>query len=148
MGEFVIATNKRAYHDYELLAQYEAGIVLTGNEIKAVRAKKVNLQGSFARVRYTRDVGEPELVVFNLHIGAGEIPTRTRKLLLHRGEIQKLIGKLQEKRLTLIPVRLYLKRGRAKLELGLGRGRKQYEKRERLKQKHRKRDLERELRAS
>lgn len=146
MGEHVVSLNKKALHNYEFDKHYDAGLVLAGAEIKAIRAGKVNLRGSFARVQYPRTGGEAELVVTNLHIGAGDNPTQTRKLLLHRKEIDQLIGKLQEKRLTLIPIKLYLKRGFAKLELGLGRGRKQYEKRDRLKRKHRKRALERDIR--
>lgn len=146
MAEHTVSLNKRALHDYEFDRHIEAGLVLVGAEIKAIRAGKVNLRGSFARIEYPRHGGEPELVVTNLHIGAGDNPTRTRKLLVHRKEIEQLIGKLQERRLTLIPVSLYLKRGFAKLDLGLGRGRKQYEKRDRLKRKHRKRQTERELR--
>lgn len=145
MSEYVVTTNKRALHDYEIDRHYEAGIVLSGPEIKAIRAGHVNLRGSFARISYPASQLEPELVVTNLHIGAGEFPTRSRKLLLKRTEISHLVGKLAEKRLSLVPLRLYLKGGWAKLELGLGRGRKQYEKRERLKQKHKKRALEREL---
>ncbi len=143
----IVADNKRARHDYELLETLEVGLVLTGAEIKAVRAGKVNLRGSFGRIEYPRDGGGPHLVVLNLHIGAGEDPTRTRKLLAHREEINRLIGKVQEKAQTLIPTQLYLKRGRAKLELALARGRKLHDKRERLKQKHKKRRLEREFEA-
>ncbi len=146
MGEYVISLNKKALHDYEFQKHYQAGLVLQGAEIKAIRAGKVNLRGSFGRIQYPRTGGEPELVVLNFHIGAGEHPTRTRKLLLHRREIDQLVGKLQEKRLTLVPIKLYLERGFAKLELGLGRGRKQYEKRDRLKRKHKKRALDRDIR--
>ncbi|MEK7184406.1 MAG: SsrA-binding protein SmpB [Patescibacteria group bacterium] len=146
MGEYVISLNKKALHDYEFDKHYQAGLVLHGGEIKAIRAGKVNLRGSFARIQYPKGSGDAELVVTNFHIGAGEDPTRTRKLLLHRKEINQLMGKLQEKRFTLIPIKLYLARGYAKLELGLGRGRKQYEKRDRLKRKHKKRALDRDMR--
>lgn len=146
MSEYVISFNKKAVHDYEFEKHYDVGLVLRGIEIKAIRAKKVNLRGSFVRVQYPRGGGDAELVVTNLHIGAGDNPTQSRKLLLHRKEIGQLVGKLQEKRLSLIPIKLYLKRGFAKLELGLGRGRKLYEKRERLKRKHKKRTLDRDLR--
>ncbi len=145
MAEKVITVNKKALFDYEFEKRYEAGIVLTGAEIKAIRAGKANLQGSFARLRYHRNENNPEMVALNLHIGAGENPTRTRKLLLHRHEISQLIGKLEEKRMTIIPIRLYLKHGLAKLELGLGRGRKKHDKRERLKKKQQQRDIEREV---
>src|SRR3990167_6624666 len=146
MGELIIARNRRALHDYEILEHYEAGLVLTGEEIKAVRAKKVNLSGSYGRLQYPQGGGDPEAVVLNLHIGAGTNPTQTRKLLLHREEINRLIGKLEEKRLTLIPLRLYLSRGFAKLELGLGKGRQLYSKKDRKKRKDLERDIQRELR--
>lgn len=145
MGVLEISANKKAFHNYEFLERYEAGLVLTGQEIKAVRARKVSLPGSFARLVYAVESRDPELVVVNLHIGAGEDPTRTRKLLMKRQEITRLIGKVQESGLTLVPVRLYLKRGLAKLEIALSKGRKLHDKRERLKRKHRQRDLEREL---
>jgi len=145
MGEKIIAVNKKALFDYEFEKRYEAGIALTGAEMKAIRAKKVNLQGSFVRLRYTPGKADPEAVALNLHIGTGENPTRTRTLLLHRNEITQLIGKLEEKRMTMIPVRLYLKRGLAKLELGLGKARKKHDKRERLKKKQQQRDVEREV---
>lgn len=145
MGVLEIAANKKAFHNYEFLDRYEAGLVLSGEEIKAVRARKVSLPGSFARLVYGVESHDPEIVVLNLHIGAGADPTRTRKLLLKREEINRLIGKVQEQGLTLVPVRLYLKRGLAKLEIALARGRKLHDKRERLKRKHRQRDLEREM---
>ena len=146
--DHLIVHNRRAYHDFDILEELEAGIVLTGDEIKAVRAGKVQLQGGFARLTYELGSRDPELVVTNVHIGTLNEPTRTRKLLVKRIEINRLIGKLQQERLTLVPLKLYLKRGYAKLLLGLSKGRKQYDKRERLKQKHRKRELDREFRAS
>lgn len=142
----LISHNRRAYHDFDILEEFEAGLVLTGAEIKAVRAGKAQLQGGFARLTLTPGVKNPELVITNIHIGVVDDPTRTRKLLMKREEINRLIGKLQQERLTLIPLKLYLKRGFAKILLGLSKGRKLHDKRERLKQKHRKRDLERELR--
>ncbi|MCA9388803.1 SsrA-binding protein SmpB [Candidatus Berkelbacteria bacterium] len=138
MGQKIVSVNKKALHDYEFEHRYEAGLVLSGLEIKAVRAGKVNLQGSFARLKRTNK--EPEMIVVNLHIGAGENPTRSRKLLLNRKEINYLIGKLEEKRMTLVPTQLYLKRGLAKLEIGLGKGRKLHDKRERLKKKQQRRE--------
>ncbi|MBI4022729.1 SsrA-binding protein SmpB [Candidatus Berkelbacteria bacterium] len=144
MGELIIATNKRAWHDYEILEEFEAGLVLTGAEIKAVRDRNVSLQGSFARLAYPPGGSAPELFITNLHIGTPEDPTRSRKLLMKRAEINRLIGTLEQRRLTLIPLRLYLKRSRAKPGLGLARGLKHHDKRERLKQKHRKRALERD----
>ena len=150
-----VSSNKKAYHEYEITDKYEAGIVLTGKEIKAIRAGKVNLTGSHAKIlqsaisNSSTKLGtskrstisrNPELFIINLHIGVKEgDPTKTRKLLMHRAEIDKLIGKTQIKGLTLISLRLYIKNGRAKIELGLGRGKKLHDKRETIK----KRDIER-----
>lgn len=139
----IVTVNKKAYREFQILEKYEAGIVLTGLEIKAIRAGKVNLQGSFARILTDLKTGRPELWVVNSHISAGEDPTRSRKLLMHKREISKLIGKTQIKGLTLVPLRLYLKKGKAKLELGLGKGLKIYDKRELLKKKEVERRLKR-----
>ncbi len=137
-----IAANKKAYHNFEILNKLEAGLVLTGNEIKAIRAHQVSLIGSYARLLYSRGVDEPELFWVGGTIGVVDgDKLRSRKLLLHRQELNKLIGKLQEKGWTLIPLRLYYKRGRAKLELGLGRGKQLHDKRETIKR----RDIDREL---
>lgn len=132
----IIATNRRGKFDYEILDAFEAGLVLTGPEIKGIRSGHVELQGSHAR-----PLGQ-ELFWIGGHIKVldGD-PQRSRKLLLHRAEIDELIGKLNEKRLTLIPLSLYLEKGRAKLELGLGRHRKKRDKRELIK----KRDIERTI---
>ncbi len=146
MSGFTLATNKRAQHDYDILETYEAGLVLTGPEIKAIRAKKLNLRGSYGRLMYRTGSREPEATVLNLHIGAPTDPTRTRTLLLHRQEIDRLIGKLEEKRLTLIPLRLYLARGRAKLELGLAKGKQLYSKKESKRRKDIQREVDRILR--
>ncbi|MBI4185634.1 SsrA-binding protein SmpB [Candidatus Berkelbacteria bacterium] len=146
MSDFTIATNRRAWYEYEILEKLEAGLVLSGIEIKAVRAKKVNLAGSFVRLRYGPGNAQPEATILNLHIGTGVQPTRTRQLLLHRHEINKLIGKLEEKRLTMIPLRFYLKRGLAKLELGLARGKQLHSKRESKRRKDIQRDIDRTLR--
>ena len=130
-GEKVIATNKKAFHDYFILEKMEAGIVLQGTEVKAIREGRLNLKDSYATIR----TGEAFLV--NCHISPyshgnreNHDPTRSRKLLLHLKEIRKLIGKTQEKGLTLVPLRIYLKRGRIKVELGVARGKKMYDKRE------------------
>lgn len=146
MSVFNLATNKRALHDYEILEHIEAGLVLTGPEIKAIRAKKINLRGSYGRLVYPAGSKDPEATVLNLHIGTLHDPTRTRKLLLHRHEIDRLVGKLEEKRLTLIPLRLYLKKGRAKLELGLAKGKQLYSKKESRKRKDIQREIDRALR--
>lgn len=137
----IISKNKKSYHDYEILEKYEAGIVLTGAEIKAIRAGKVSLKGAYAKI-LGGDAKRPneELFVVNLHISIEKDPERTRKLLMHKQEIRKLIGKTQIKGLALVPTQIYLKKGKAKIELALARGKKIYDKRETIK----KRDLERE----
>lgn len=142
-GIKVVATNRKARHDYNIEDTIEAGIVLTGTEIKSIRAGRMNLQDSFAQVRN----GEVWLV--GAHISPythgnreNHDPLRDRKLLLHRREINRLAGKVQERGYTLVPLRVYLKDGRAKVELGLARGKKQYDKRESIA----KRDFDREMR--
>lgn len=139
----IVSVNKKAYHDYEILDKYEAGIVLLGTEIKAIRQGRVNLKGSYGKILGGPN---PELFLVGAHIGVQEgdpkgDPIRTRKLLMHRQEINSLIGKLEQKKLTLVPLKIYLKNNQAKIELGLAKGKKLYDKREAIK----KRDLEREL---
>ena len=129
-----LSQNKKAYFDYEIIEKFEAGIVLTGAEIKAIRAGKANLTGTFCRI-YNR-----EAVILNMHIEGVEDPERSRKLLMHKNEILNLQNKLDQKGLNLIPLSLYLKRGYAKLEIGLAKGKKNYDRREELK----KRDIERQ----
>ncbi len=142
MSEKLITNNRKARHDYHILDKIEAGIVLQGTEVKSLRDGRANLKDSYASVK-----GE-ELFLYNLHISPyshGNIsnhdPVRVRKLLLHKKEIRKLIGKTQEKGLTLVPLRLYFKAGKAKVELGVAKGKKSYDKRQDLA----KRDAEREL---
>ena len=141
-----IAKNRRARHDYSILDTYEAGLVLTGSEVKSLRDGKANLTDSYARIQK----GEAFLV--NAHIshypGANQFnhePTRTRKLLLHAREIERLTGKTKERGLTLVPLRLYFRNGKAKVELGLARGKKLYDKRETLRRKVAEREVERSL---
>ena len=126
-----VAVNRQAFHNYEILERLEAGIVLTGTEIKSARDGKVNLKDAYGLVK------AGEVWLLNCHISpyshgnfANHDPLRTRKLLLNRSEIRKLIGRTTEKGLTLIPLRLYLKNGRLKCEIALGRGRKLHDKRE------------------
>ena len=140
-----IAENRKAYHDYHLVETFEAGIVLLGTEVKAIREGRVNLRDSFARL----DNGEIYLYNVNIspysHRGyADHEPLRRRKLLLHRGEIRKLIGKTVEKGMTLVPVRMYFKNGRVKIAVSLAKGKKEYDKRETIK----KRETDRETRAA
>ncbi|OMP68239.1 SsrA-binding protein SmpB [Domibacillus epiphyticus] len=143
----VIAQNKKARHDYFIEETYEAGMVLLGTEIKAIRAGRVNLKDSFARIR------NGEVFVHNMHISPyeqGNIhnhdPIRTRKLLLHRKQINTLIGETKEAGYSLVPLKIYLKDGYAKMLIGLAKGKKKFDKREDLKQKEAKRDIERAFR--
>jgi SsrA-binding protein len=140
-----IAENRKAFHDYHLLETFEAGVVLLGTEVKAIREGRVNLRDSFARV----EAGEVFLYNVNIspysHRGyADHEPLRRRKLLLHREEIRKLIGKTVEKGMTLVPVRLYFKDGRVKVAVSLARGKKDFDKRETIKR----READRETRAA
>lgn len=141
-----LAQNKKASHDYFIEDTYEAGMVLQGTEIKSIRAGRVNLKDAHARI----DNGEVKVI--NMHIAPYEQgnrynhdPTRTRKLLLHRREIDRLIGLTQQQGYTLVPLKIYIKNGFAKLLIGLGKGKKQYDKREDLKRKQMKRDIDRAL---
>ncbi len=141
-----IATNKKAFHDYHIEEAMEAGLVLTGTEIKSIRLGRVNLREAYARV----DKGEAWLV--NAHIAqypAGNRynhePTRTRKILLHRKELSSLMGKVRQKGYTLVPLKLYLKRGYAKIELGLGRGKHEWDKRDSIAERDAQRDIERAM---
>jgi SsrA-binding protein len=145
-NDATLAVNRRAYHDYFIEDTFEAGIVLTGTEIKSLRSGKANLREGYARVR------NGELWLLNVHISPYEQgnrynhePTRDRKLLLHRHQINELVGKVQRSGLTLVPLRLYLKHGRAKLALGLARGKKQYDKRDAIAERDARRDLDRAL---
>lgn len=146
-SEKVVATNRKAFHDYFIEDKFEAGIVLQGTEVKSLRDGRVNLQDSYASVRDT------EIFLHNCHISPyshGNImnhdPTRVRKLLLHKTEINKLMGKTQQKGLTLIPLRIYFsKRGHAKVELGLAKGKKLYDRRESIKAREAGREVERAI---
>lgn len=143
----VIAQNKKAFHDYFIEDTYDAGIVLQGTEIKSIRAGKINLKDAYARIQ------NGEIWVFGMHISPYEQgnrynhdPLRTRKLLLHRREIDKLIGYTKETGNTIVPLKLYLQNGFAKIQLGLAKGKKNYDKREDLKKKEAKREIERAFR--
>ncbi|MDQ0177617.1 SsrA-binding protein SmpB [Bacillus chungangensis] len=140
----LIAQNRKARHDYFVEDTYEAGVVLQGTEIKSIRAGRVNLKDSFARIQ------QGEVYLYNMHVSPYEQgnrynhdPLRTRKLLLHRKQINKLIGDTKEQGYSLIPLKLYLKNGYAKILIGLAKGKKKYDKREDLKKKEAKRDIER-----
>jgi SsrA-binding protein len=143
----VIARNRKASHEYELLERYEAGLVLMGSEIKSIQAGHVSLQEAFVTER------SGELWVLNMHIAEykqasrqGHQPLRPRKLLLHRKEINILISGMTKKGFTVVPTQLYLKNGRAKLEVALARGKKLYDKRQDLRTKDDKRRVERAIR--
>jgi SsrA-binding protein len=144
----VVTVNRQAYHDYFVDETYEAGIALTGTEIKSVREGKVNLRGAFARVKNGEVWLEgSHIAVYAQGTYMNHDPLRNRKLLLHRREINHLIGKVQTKGLTLIPLKLYLKGDHAKVELGLCRGKKLYDKREAIAKRDAQREIERAVRA-
>ena len=141
-----MATNRRARHNYDVLDTVEAGIALQGSEVKSLRDGKANLKDSYAGLR------DGELWLYSCHIapyapaaGEGHDPERPRKLLLHKKEIERLIGKIQEKGLTLIPTRIYFKGKRAKVELALARGKQQRDKRRQIRDRDVARDIEREV---
>lgn len=143
----VITQNRRARHDYEIIDTFEAGLVLEGSEVKSLRDGQANLKDSFAQIRD----GEAWLVgayiaPYSFSRGGGHEPERSRKLLLHRREIDKIGGQLAEKGLTLVPLRMYFKEGVAKVELGLGRGKRAYDKRQSIKEREEKREMDRAIR--
>lgn len=146
MTDKILATNRKAYHDYQIEETYETGVALTGTEIKSVRAGSVNLRDSYAQVR------NGELWLMNVHIAPYEPasrqnvdPYRDRKLLMHRKEILRLFGRVMEKGLTLVPLKMYLKKNRAKLEIGLARGKRQYDKREAIGKRDAAREMDRAI---
>jgi len=142
--EKLISSNRKARHDYHIDETFEAGIILTGTEVKSVRNTRVNLKDSYARVENS------ELFLYNMHISPYEQgnrfnhdPLRTRKLLMRKVEIGRLAGKVKEKGFTLVPLKIYLKQGLVKIELGLGRGKKSYDKRQTIAERESRRDMER-----
>lgn len=147
-GERTVCVNRQARHNYFIDETFEAGLVLLGSEVKSLRDGKANLVDSYAQIR------SGEAFLLNMHIssyaGANQFnhePTRTRKLLLHAREIERLTGKTKERGLTLIPLKVYFKNGRAKVELGLARGKKLYDKRETLRRKVAEREVDRSLKS-
>jgi SsrA-binding protein len=145
----VIAVNRRARHEYDIEDTYEAGLVLTGPEVKSIRAGSVSLQEAFARIEGS------EALLYGMHVApydsagyAEQNPTRTRKLLLHKREIGRLAGKTQQRGLTLVPLKLYFKRGYAKIEIGLARGRKLHDKRRAIAERESRREMERAAKGS
>jgi SsrA-binding protein len=144
MGEKLICQNKKAWHNYFIEDKYEAGIALLGTEVKSLREGRANLGDSYGKIK------NGEIFLVDAHISPynyanrfNHDPLRTRKLLLHKREIRRLIGKVQEKGFTLIPLRLFFSDGKAKVELGLAKGKKLYDKREKLKRKTIEREMER-----
>ena len=146
-AEKIIATNRKARHEFEILETYEAGLVLKGTEVKSLREGQVNFKDSYA------SISNQEAWLVGCHIApyhhgsdANHAPDRSRKLLLHRREIARLVGKVAERGLTLVPLRLYFKEGRAKLELGLARGKKLHDKRQALRERDARREMAQEAR--
>ncbi len=146
-GEKPIASNRRARHDFDVLETHEAGLVLRGTEVKSLRDGRADLKESYARIE------RGEVWLLGCHISpyaqgnrANHDPLRPRKLLLHRGEINRLLGRVMEKGLTLVPLRLYFKHGRAKVELGLARGRKTLDKRQVIREREERREMQRAVR--
>ncbi|RPJ75073.1 MAG: SsrA-binding protein SmpB [Acidobacteria bacterium] len=144
-AEKIVADNRKALHDYHILETFEAGVALLGTEVKAIREGRVNLRDSYGRVE------GGEVFVFNIHISpyshrgyADHEPLRRRKLLLHKHEIRKMVGKTAERGMTLVPLRMYFKGGRIKLSIGLAKGKKDYDRRETIKR----RETDRETRAA
>ncbi len=145
-GRKIVARNRKARHEYEILETFEAGIVLRGPEVKSVRAGNISFRDAFARLE------GGEMLLYNLHISPyepatnrNEDPTRVRKLLLHKQEIRRMVGKVEEKGLTLIPLDVYFARGYAKVTVALARGRKLYDKREKLKKQTQEREAKRAM---
>ncbi len=144
--EKIIATNRKAFHDYHIEDRYEAGISLVGTEVKSLREGRANLKESYIIIK------NGEAFLLNCHISPyshGNIqnhdPLRTRKLLLHKKEIEKLWGKTSQQGLTLVPLKLYFKHGKAKVEVGIAKGKRQYEKRASIKEKEARREIERHM---
>lgn len=142
----IVTENRKARHDYFIDDEYEAGMVLVGTEVKSLRLGRANLKDSYAKIK------NGEIFVHQMHIGqypfahyGNHDPLRPRKLLLHNYEIKKLIGKVQEKGYSLIPLRVYFKRGKAKISLALARGKRKYDKRESIRKRDEKRDMDRSI---
>jgi len=145
-GQKTVVSNRKASHDFEILERFETGIVLSGAEVKSLRGGHGSLAEAFARVR------DGEVWLEGMHVPpyaqaadkARYQPTRPRKLLLHRKEIERLVGKAAERGLTLVPTRIYFAHGLAKVELGLGRGKRQFEKRQAIAEREHRREMEQE----
>ena len=143
-GRKVVATNRKARHDFEIIDTFECGIILRGSEVKSLRDAQVQLKDAYA------DIRDGEVWLERVHIapygfaaGGGHEPERPRKLLLHRREIDRLIGKVNEVGLTLVPLQIYFKDGKAKVELALAKGRRSYDKRQKIRERMERREMER-----
>jgi len=148
MSVKIITQNRKARHDYQIMETWEAGLVLQGTEVKSLRAAKANLKDSYARIE------RGEVFLYQFHISpyekggyANHDPLRPRKLLLNKREIKKLTGRVEERGLTLVPLKVYFKRGKAKVELALARGKKTYDRREDIAKRDARRDMEREFKS-
>jgi len=146
MGNKIVTENRKARHEYHIMETYEAGLALTGTEVKSLRLGRVSLQDSFARVE------SAELILYNMHVSQydqgnqfNHEPKRKRKLLMHKREIIRLLGKSREKGLALIPLKIYFKNGYAKVELALAKGKKTYDRREDVAARDAKRDMDRAM---
>lgn len=145
----IVTQNRKAFHDYFIEETFEAGIMLTGTEVKSLRAGKANLKDSYARIK------DGEVFLLNAHISPythsdsfkQHDPERTRKLLLHKKEIMKLLGKTREKGYTIVPTKIYFKGGKAKVEIGLAKGKTSYDKRDSIKARDVKREIEKTMRS-
>ena len=140
----IICQNRKARHDYFILDEYEAGMVLLGTEVKSLRLGRANMRDSYAKVR------GGEVFLYNMHIGSypfaaygNHDPLRTRKLLLHKPEIKRLLGKVKEKGQTLIPLQIYFREGKAQVTLAIAKGKRQYDKRDAIRKREEKRELDR-----
>ena len=147
MDRKIVTTNRKAFHDYNILEKYVAGIVLTGTEIKSIRKNAINLKDSFCKIE------ENEIFLYKCHISTYEQgnrfnhePERVRKLLLKKQEIMKILGKIKKENYTIVPLELYLSHGFAKIEIGLAKGKKIYDKRETIAKKTQERDIARGVR--
>lgn len=145
-GRKIVASNRKARHDYDIVDTYECGIVLRGSEVKSLRAGQVQLKDAYAEFRGA------DLWLENMHIapyqfarGGGHDPERARKLLLHKFELQRLLGKVNEAGLTLVPLSIYFTHGLAKVELALGKGRRRYDKRQAIRAREEKREMDRAM---
>lgn len=143
-GRKVVATNRKARHDFEILDTFECGIVLRGSEVKSLRDAQVQLKDAYADIRDGEVwLERAHIAPYSFALGGGHDPERPRKLLLHRREIDRLVGKVNELGLTLVPLQIYFQEGKAKVELALAKGRRSYDKRQRIRERMERREMDR-----